>query len=81
MPAKLFFLSVLVFQDPYSSYGLESVQECWLEQTAFCARYYILSLNVVPRPDFFLVSLLNILSVNRLCLGVGKMVTITIHED
>ena len=81
MPAKLFFLSVLVFQDPYSSYGLESVDECWLEQTAFWARYYILSLNVVPRPDCFLVSLLNILSVNRLCLGVGKMVTITIHKD
>lgn len=57
------------------------VEERWLEQTAFCARYYILSLNVVSRPDCFLVSLLNILSVNRLCLGVGKMVTITIHED
>lgn len=32
------FLSVFVFQDLYSSYGLESVEEHWLEQTAFCAR-------------------------------------------
>lgn len=40
MPAKLFFLSVLVIQDLYSSYGLESVEEWWLEQTAFYACYY-----------------------------------------